>query len=79
MIAGKIIHIGDGMVCYSPETSNHDKKSAFRNVINCEIAMMADIRFINIGRYEMELPDVSYRISADYGIFRIAKSLTSEL
>ncbi|MGC2381657.1 MAG: hypothetical protein WA631_00955 [Nitrososphaeraceae archaeon] len=29
------------MVCYSPETSNHDKKSAFRNVINCEIAMMA--------------------------------------
>jgi hypothetical protein len=41
MIAGKIIHIGDGMVCYSPETSNHDKKSAFRNVINCEIAMMA--------------------------------------
>ena len=77
--AGKIIkNTGDGMVCYFPETSNHKKKSAFRNVIECGLTMMAAFRFINIRMHEMDLPDVSYRISADYGRFSIAKSLTSQ-
>ena len=77
--AGKIIkNTGDGMVCYFPETSNHNKKSAFRTVIECGLTMMAAFRFINIRMHEMDLPDVSYRISADYGRLSIAKSLTSQ-
>jgi two-component system, OmpR family, response regulator ChvI len=77
--AGKVIkNTGDGMVCYFPETSNHNKKSAFRNVIECGLTMMAAFRCINIRMHEMDLPDVSYRISSDYGTFSIAKSLTSQ-
>ena len=42
--AGKIMkNTGDGMIYYFPETSNHNKKSAFRNVIECGLTMMADI------------------------------------
>ncbi len=77
--AGKIIkNTGDGMICYFPETSDHNKKPAFRNVIECGLTMMAAFRFINIRMHEMDLPDVSYRISADYGRFSIAKSPTSQ-
>jgi len=76
---GKIIkNTGDGIVCYFPETSDYNNKSAFRNVIECGLTMMAAFRFINIRMHEMDLPDVSYRISADYGRFSIAKSLTSQ-
>ena len=78
-MAGKIIkNTGDGIVCYFPETSDPNNKSAFRNVIECGLTMMAAFRFINIRMHEMDLPDVSYRISADYGRFSIAKSLTSQ-
>ena len=77
--AGKIIkNTGDGIVCYFPETSDHNNKSAFRNVIECGLTMMAAFRFINVRMHEMDLPDVSYRISADYGRLSIAKSLTSQ-
>jgi len=77
--AGKIIkNTGDGIVCYFPETSDYNNRSAFRNVIECGLTMMAAFRFINIRMHEMDLPDVSYRISADYGRFSIAKSLTSQ-
>jgi CheY-like chemotaxis protein/class 3 adenylate cyclase len=77
--AGKIIkNTGDGMVCYFPQTSDPNKKSAFRDVVECGLTMMAAFRFINVRMHEMDLPDVSYRISADYGRFSIAKSLTSQ-
>ena len=76
---GKIIkNTGDGMVCYFPQTSDPNNKSAFRDVIECGLTMMAAFRFINLRMHEMDLPDVSYRISADYGRFSIAKSLTSQ-
>jgi len=76
---GKIIkNTGDGMVCYFPQTSDPNNKSAFRDVIECGLTMMAAFRFINVRMHEMDLPDVSYRISADYGRFSIAKSLTSQ-
>jgi two-component system response regulator ChvI len=76
--AGEIIkNTGDGLVYYFPETSDYNNKSAFRNVIECGITMMAAFRFINIKMREMGLPDVSYRISSDYGKFSVAKSLTS--
>ena len=53
--AGKIIkNTGDGMVCYFPETSNSNNKSAFRNVIECGLTMMAAFRFINIRMHEMD-------------------------
>ena len=77
--AGKIMkNTGDGMIYYFPETSDHNNKSAFRNVIECGLTMMAAFRFINIRMHEMDLPDVNYRISADYGRLSIAKSLTSQ-
>ena len=77
--AGKIMkNTGDGMIYYFPETLDHNNKSAFRNVIECGLTMMGAFRFINSRMHEMDLPDVSYRISADYGRLSIAKSLTSQ-
>ena len=39
--AGKIMkNTGDGMIYYFPETSDHNNKSAFRNVIECGLTMM---------------------------------------
>lgn len=77
--AGKIIkNTGDGMVCYFPQTSDPNNRSAFSDVIECGLTMMAAFRFINIRMHEMDLPDVRYRISSDYGRFSIAKSLTSQ-
>jgi CheY-like chemotaxis protein/class 3 adenylate cyclase len=76
---GTIIkNIGDGLVYYFPNTSDPTNRSAFRNVIECCVTMMAAFKFVNSEMSKMSLPSVNYRISADYGKTIIAKSANSQ-
>jgi CheY-like chemotaxis protein len=73
---GAIINknVGDSLIYYFPETSDSTNKSAFKDVIECGITMMAAFRVINFKMSQMNLPRVDYKISADYGKNIVAKS-----
>jgi two-component system, OmpR family, response regulator ChvI len=76
---GTIIkNIGDSLVFYFPKTSGSTNRSAFWNVIDCCVTMMAAYKFVNFEMSKMGLPPVNYRISADYGKAIIAKSASSQ-
>jgi two-component system, OmpR family, response regulator ChvI len=73
-----IKNIGDSLIFYFPKTSHSTNKSAFCNVIDCCVTMMAAYKFVNLEMSKMSLPPVNYRISADYGKAIIAKSASSQ-
>jgi two-component system, OmpR family, response regulator ChvI len=76
---GSIIkNLGDSLVFYFPKTCDSANRSAFRDVIECGITMMAAFKVINSKMSQMQLPNVNYRISADYGSSVIAKSANSQ-
>jgi two-component system, OmpR family, response regulator ChvI len=76
---GTIIkNIGDSLVFYFPTTCDSTNRSAFWNVIDCCVTMMAAYKFVNLEMTKMGLPAVNYRISADYGEAIIAKSASSQ-
>ena len=68
----------DGLIFYFPETHDSSNKSAFKDVIECCLTMIAANIIINKELYKEKLPSVSYRISADYGRVELAKSATSQ-
>jgi two-component system, OmpR family, response regulator ChvI len=68
----------DGLIFYFPETYDSNNKSAFKDVIECCLTMIAANIIINKELYKEKLPSVSYRISADYGRVELAKSTTSQ-
>ena len=52
--------------------------SAFKNVFECGLTMISVNPIVNAKLQKEEgLPNLSYRISADYGRVEVAKSLTS--
>jgi CheY-like chemotaxis protein len=71
-------NITDGLIIYFPRTSNSADGSAFKEVIECCISMLAAGDVINIKLIEEKLAAVTYRISADYGKFEVARSTTSQ-
>ena len=73
-----IKNIGDSLIFYFPKTSDRTNRSAFWNVIECCVTMMAAYKFVNSEMTKMRLPSVNYRISADYGEAIIAKSASSQ-
>jgi two-component system, OmpR family, response regulator ChvI len=73
-----IKNIGDSLIFYFPKTSDYTNRSAFWNVIDCCVTMMAAYKFVNLEMSKMGLPPVNYRISADYGKAIIAKSASSQ-
>ena len=73
-----IKNIGDSLIFYFPKTSDCTNRSAFWNVIECCVTMMAAYKFVNSEMFKMRLPSVNYRISADYGKAIIAKSAGSQ-
>jgi two-component system response regulator ChvI len=76
---GSIIkNLGDSLVFYFPKTCDSTNRSAFRDVIECGITMMAAFKVINSKMSQMQLPNVNYRISADYGSSVIAKTANSQ-
>jgi two-component system, OmpR family, response regulator ChvI len=73
-----IKNLGDSLVFYFPKTCDSANRSAFKDVIECGITMMAAFKVINLKMSQMQLPNVNYRISADYGSSVIAKSANSQ-
>ena len=75
----KIIkNIGDALVFYFPDTSDPTNKESFVDVLNCCASLIGVRDIINIKLHTLDLPSVSYRISADYGRVEIASSITSK-
>jgi two-component system response regulator ChvI len=71
-------NITDGLIMYFPQTSNSIDDSAFKNVIECGITMLAAGDVINTKLAKEKLTAVNYRISADYGKVEVAKVKTSQ-
>jgi class 3 adenylate cyclase len=74
----KIIkNAGDCLIYYFPSTSDSNDRIAFSGVLECCFTMIEAHRFINAKLSEEELPPINYRISADYGMVAIARSISS--
>lgn len=71
-------NIADTLIIYFPQTSNSTDDSAFKDVIECGITMLAAGYVIKTKLTEEKLSVVIYRISADYGKVDVAKSKTSQ-
>jgi two-component system, OmpR family, response regulator ChvI len=78
---GTIIkNTGDSLIYYFPKTMSRVGNSDvtnFKNVFECGLTMLAVHPIMDVKLKEKGLPDLSYRISADYGKVEVAKSLTS--
>jgi class 3 adenylate cyclase len=70
---------GDSIIYYFPKTADSSNNmSAFKNVFECGLTMISVNPIVNAKLQKEEgLPNLSYRISADYGRVEVAKSLTS--
>jgi class 3 adenylate cyclase len=76
---GKIIkNAGDALIYYFPNTAHSSNVSAFKDVLECGITMIAAHRAINSRMQTERLPPLDYRISADYGMVAVAKSKSSQ-
>ena len=69
-------NITDTLIVYFPRTSDSSNASAFSDVIECGITMLAAGDAINSQLNDV-LSGVTYKISADYGRVEVAKSMTS--
>jgi two-component system response regulator ChvI len=72
-----IKNTGDCLIYYFPKTFDYSNSSAFRDVIECGLAMAEANSSINVLSNDYKLPAINYRISADYGAIQITKSITS--
>ncbi|MFL6452477.1 MAG: response regulator [Nitrososphaeraceae archaeon] len=72
-----IKNTGTSVIYYFPKTSNSYSLSAFRDVIECGVTMMAANKVINMKLKEEGLQPMHYKISADYGKVEVARSLSS--
>jgi len=71
---GKIIKSsGDGIIYYFPSTSNVESGSAFSDVLECGLTMIT-LRSVIGAKLAGIVPQISYRVSADYGRVEIARS-----
>src|SRR6478672_11748278 len=72
---GKILKtVGDGVIFFFPQTSNVENIEAFRQALECFVGMVSSRQLINSELHKQLLPDISYRISADYGKLEVAMS-----
>jgi two-component system, OmpR family, response regulator ChvI len=77
--ANIIKNTGDSLIYYFPETVDSPNNiSAFKNIFECGLTMISVNPILNAKlQKEDGLPNLSYRISADYGRVEVATSLTS--
>jgi class 3 adenylate cyclase len=71
-------NIGDSLLYYFPKTDS-DSNEPFKDVLKCSMAMIQKRPEINARMHLVGLPDVSYRISCEYGSVIIAKMSTSSV
>jgi len=75
---GKVIkNAGDCLIYYFPKTVDGSNQSAFKDVVDCGVAMIDSNAIINSRLNKDDLPSISYRISGNYGIMELAMSLNS--
>lgn len=75
---GRVIkHVGDALIIYFPATSDPTNRASFKSTLDCALAMLEAHCAINNAFQEENLPPVSYRISADYGIMEPIETRTS--
>ena len=74
----KIIkNTGDCLIYYFPKTFDCSDLNAFKDVIECGLTMIEAHSYINRTSNKERLPDINYRISADYGIVQMNRSIAS--
>src|ERR671925_1026712 len=72
---GKILKtVGDGVIFFFPKTSAVENMDAFKQALECLLNMVSSRHIINTKLHKEFLPDISYRISADYGKLEVAMS-----
>ena len=72
---GKILKtVGDGVIFYFPKTSSVENIEGFNQALECLLNMISSRHTINAKLQEEFLPEISYRISADYGKLEVAMS-----
>lgn len=70
-------NIGDSLLYYFPKTSDYKNNTAFSDVIECGMTMIESREIINQGVSEQDLPNIDFRISADFGPIMMADFATS--
>ena len=75
--ATAVKNIGDSLLYYFPKTSDSNNRHAFIEVLECGMTMVEANSIINEKMLENNLPDLNYRISADYGCVMMADFKTS--
>jgi len=72
---GKILKtVGDGVIFFFPETSSVENVKSFRDALECLLNLVSSRPIINTKLHKEALPEISYRISADYGRLEVAMS-----
>lgn len=72
---GKILKtVGDGVIFFFPKTSVVENIDGFKQALECLLGMISSRHIINAKLHKESLPDISYRISADYGKLEVAMS-----
>ena len=68
---GKILKtVGDGVIFF-PQTSTVENIDGFKQALECLLKMVSSRDIINAKLHNELLPDISYRISADYGKWKL--------
>lgn len=71
-------NIGDSLLYYFPGTDSGTPES-FRNVLQCCMAMLNIRPSLNTIMIQEGLPEISYRISCEYGSVAVARMSTSSV
>jgi adenylate cyclase len=71
-------NIGDSLLYYFPKTDS-DSNEPFKDVLKCSMVMIQKRPEINASMHINGLPDISYRISCEYGSVIVAKMSTSSV
>jgi two-component system, OmpR family, response regulator ChvI len=69
---------GDALIFYFPDSSDPANEAAFKDAFECFTTMILARDIINAKLHSVNLPSVSYRISADYGRVEVATSTSSK-
>ena len=72
-----IKNVGDALLFYFSDTSDSANGIAFNKALECCMGIIAARDLINKKLYVEGLPEVSYRISADYGQVEVGTSVAS--
>ncbi len=70
-------NIGDSLLYYFPDTCDAEDTYSIKVALECSLTMVESREPINKILEEYRLPQVSYRVSSDYGRLSIAKSFSS--